>query len=450
MNSPRQVVERIIFGDYVLTLDEARPIVSDGAVAIDQGRIVAVGCARDVRGKFTSSTEYSGTDTVVLPGLVNGHTHAAMTLLRGYSDDIPLMEWLNEHINPIEAAVVSEEFVRVGTQLACWEMIRGGTTTFVDMYFFHNETATVVDEMGIRALISASVVDQPRNDAIDIDDQWKQAKEFVLDWSARSQHTTVSPILGGHAIYTLKRKHLIQLREIAMEYELPIHIHVAESQFETNYTQTTYGNTPINFLESIDFFEPHVIAAHVIWSTAQEIDILAQRKVGVIHNPTSNTKIASGIAPIAKYLDAGVTVGLGTDGAATNNDLDMWEEMRLAAYLQKVSTMDPTVLPAKVVLEMATSKGAEAIGLGSEIGKLREGMRADVIQVGLKNAHQLPMYDIESHLVYATHASDVNRTFVEGKCLYNDGEHLTFDPTEVRQKVSQVTDTIRNYQKTLH
>ena len=446
---PRQAVEKIVFGDYVVTMDEARPIISDGAVAIDQGRIVAIGCARDVLEQFKSKFEYSGTDTVVSPGLINGHTHAAMTLLRGYSDDIPLMEWLNEHINPIEAAVVSEEFVRVGTQLACWEMIRGGTTTFVDMYFFHHVAATVVDEIGIRALISASIVDQHRNDAVDINDQWRQANEFIQEWSSRSQQTTVRPILGGHSIYTLNQEQLIRLRELAVQYELPVHVHLAESQFETNYSLTTYGNTPIDFLESIDFFDQHVIAAHVIWSTAQEIDILAQRNVGVIHNPTSNTKIASGIAPIAKYLDAGVTVGLGTDGAATNNDLDMWEEMRLAAYLQKVTSMDPTVLPAKVVLEMATSKGAEAIGLGSEIGTLREGMRADVIQVDIKNAHQLPMYDVESHLVYATHASDVKRAFVDGECLYDDGDYLTFDPKSVRRRVVQVSDTIRNCQKNL-
>lgn len=440
---PRQVVEKLVFGDYVLTMDDERQNISAGAVAIDQGRIVAVGSTRDICGKFTSTTKYSGTDNVVLPGLVNGHTHAAMTLLRGYADDIPLVEWLNEHINPIEATAVNEEFVRVGTQLACWEMIRGGTTTFVDMYFFHNLAASVVDEIGIRALISATVVDQPRNDAVDIDDQWTQVNEFIRTRSKRSQQSTVKPILGGHAIYTLKKEHLIQLRELATKYELPIHIHVAESQFETDYSQTTYGNTPVNFLESIDFFEPHVIAAHVVWTSEQEIDILAKHGVGVIHNPTSNTKIASGIAPIAKYLDAGVIVGLGTDGAATNNDLDMWEEMRLAAYLQKVTTMDPTVLPAKVVLEMATKMGAEAIGLGNEIGTLREGMRADVIQVGLKNAHQLPMYELESHLVYATHASDVHRVFVDGNCLFDDGEYLTFDPDSVRRNVAHVSDTIR-------
>lgn len=443
---PRQAVEKVVFGDYVLTMDDERQNIVDGAVAIDQGRIVAVGSERDVSRKFTPYTEYSGTDNVVLPGLVNGHTHAAMTLLRGYADDIPLVEWLNEHINPIEAAAVNEEFVRTGTQLACWEMIRGGTTTFVDMYFFHDVAAAVVDEIGIRALISASVVDQPRNDAIGIDDQWTQVNEFIQKWSTRSQYSTVRPILGGHAIYTLKREHLIQLRELAVEYELPVHIHLAESQFETDFSQTTYGNTPINFLESIDFFEPHVIAAHVIWTTEHEVDILAKRRVGVIHNPTSNSKIASGVAPIAKYLDAGVIVGLGTDGAATNNDLDMWEEMRLAAYLQKVTTMDPTVLPAKVVLEMATSMGAQAIGMGSEIGALREGMRADAIQVGLKNAHQLPMYDVESHLVYATHARDVHRVFVDGKCLFNDGTYLSIDPESVRRNVAQVADTIRSCQ----
>ena len=446
---PQQRVEKIVFGDYVVTMDEARPIIADGAVAIDQGKIVAVGGARDIQKKFTTKNEFQGEQSVILPGLINGHTHAAMTLLRGYSDDLPLMEWLDEHINPIEAAVVSEEFVDVGTQLACWEMIRGGTTTFVDMYFFHDAVATAVDEIGMRALVSATVVDQPRNDAKNVEEQWRQTKAFIQKWSSKQPNSQVKPILGGHAIYTLKREHLLELRQLGIEYELPIHIHLAESEFETSFTQTTYGNTPINFLESIDFFTPHVIAAHVIWSTEHEVDILAKRKVGVIHNPTSNTKIASGIAPIAKYLDAGVVVGLGTDGAATNNDLDLWEEMRLAAYLQKVANKDPTVLPARVVLEMATKRGADAIGMGSEIGMLCEGMRADVVQVGMKNAHQLPMYDVESHLVYATHASDVQRVFVEGKCLYNDGEFPTIDRKRVRQRVSKVAETVRHFQRNL-
>ncbi|MXZ45349.1 MAG: amidohydrolase [Gammaproteobacteria bacterium] len=447
---PRQNVEKIVWGDYVVTMDEARQVITNGGVAIDQGRLVAVGSEHDLRRQFTTQIEFLGKDKVLLPGLINGHTHAAMTLLRGYSDDVPLMEWLNEHINPIEAAVVNEEFVQVGTQLACWEMIRGGTTTFVDMYFFHDVAAKVVDEIGLRALISATVVDQPRNDAKDIEEQWQQAKTFIENWSSTRSSSTVKPILGGHAIYTLKREHLIELHKLGVEYGVPVHIHIAESQFEKNFSETTYDAAPVEFLDSIDFFTPHVIAAHVIWTTKHEVDILAKRGVGVIHNPTSNSKIASGIAPIAEYLDAGVIVGLGTDGAATNNDLDLWEEMRLAAYLQKVTTMDPTVLPARVVLEMATRRGADAIGLGSEIGTLREGMRADLIQVGLKNAHQLPMYDIESHLVNATHASDVQTVFVDGVCLFNNGEFLTFDPESVSRNVSQVSDTIRCRQRVLN
>ena len=445
----RQNVEQIVFGDYLVTMDEARQVIANGAIAIDQGKIVAVGRARDIRRKFSSSTEFSGKDRVVLPGLINGHTHAAMTLLRGYSDDVPLMEWLNDHINPIEAAVVNEEFVRTGTQLACWEMIQGGTTSFVDMYFFHDTVAAAVDEIGLRALISATVVDQPRNDAKDIDEQWMQAKTFIQKWSTEGASSTIKPILGGHSIYTLTQEHLVELRKLGVEYNVPIHIHLAESQFETNFSDTTYGTTSVNYLESIDFFSSPVIAAHVVWTTDQEIDILANRKVGVIHNPTSNTKIASGIAPIAKYLDAGVIVGLGTDGAATNNDLDLWEEMRLAAYLQKVTNMDPTVLPARVVLRMATSLGAEAIGMGGEIGILREGMRADVIQVGLKNAHQVPMYDVESHLVYVTHASDVRTVLVDGKCLYEDGECPTIDVKSLRRRVKNVAETIRQHQREL-
>ena len=446
---PRQYVEKIIFGDYVVTMDDDNRIIVGGAVAVDQGTIVTVGRAPDVRRKFLTNSEIAGHDSVVLPGLINGHTHAAMTLLRGYSDDVALHEWLNEHINPVEAAAVNEEFVKIGTQLACWEMIRGGITTFVDMYFFHETAAKVVDEIGMRALISATVVDQPRNDAKGINDQWSNAEAFCNKWTTSQPDSTVKPILAGHSIYTLKREHLSRLCQLSHEYQLPVHIHLAESQFETSFSQTNYDATPIDFLESIAFFSSHVIAAHVVWTTEEEIDILSRRGVGVIHNPTSNTKIASGIAPIAKYLDAGVVVGLGTDGAATNNDLDLWEEMRLAAYLQKVSAMDPTVLPARIVLEMATKRGAEAIGLGDQIGSLREGMRADVVQVGIKNAHQLPMYDVESHLVYCTHASDVRRVFVDGTCLYDEGEFSSIDTVNLRQKVTQIEERIREIRSDL-
>lgn len=442
---PRQYVEKIVFGDYVLTMNAPRWIIAEGAVAIDQGKIVAVGDARDIRHKFLAATEISGKQRVVLPGLINGHTHAAMSLLRGYSDDVPLIEWLEAHINPLEAAVVNEQFVRVGTQLACWEMIRGGTTTFVDMYFFHEVAAAAVDEIGLRALISATVVDQPRNDARDLDDQWDQATAFCNSGYRINSNSVINPILGGHSIYTLERRHLVELSRLSRAYKVPVHIHMAESEFESSYAQSKYGSTPIRFLESIDFFSSHVIAAHVVWSSEEEIDVLVQRKVGVVHNPTSNSKIASGIAPIAKYLEAGVIVGLGTDGAATNNDLDLWEEMRLAAYLQKVSTMDPTVLPARVVLQMATTIGAEAIGMGDKIGCLREGMRADLIQVSVDNAHQLPMYDVESHLVYATHASDVRYTLVEGQCLYENDQFPSIDTKRLRSEVAQISDNIRAF-----
>ena len=447
---PRQTVEKIIFGDYVLTMEAERPVISDGAVAIDEGEIIAVGSAHDIWYKYTTNLEIPGEDSVVLPGLINGHTHAGMTLLRGYSDDVPLIEWLNNHIDPIERVVVSEKFVRVGTELACWEMLRGGTTTFVDMYFFHEAAATVVDNVEMRALISATVVDKPRNDARSIAEQWGQCQSFVEGWSTASRSSTVKAILGGHAIYTLKREHLIELRQMSGEFTSPIHIHLAESEFESSFAQTNFGMTPIHFLDSIDFFDSHVIAAHVVWTTTEDIDVLARKKVGVIHNPTSNTKIASGVAPVTQYLEAGISVGLGTDGAATNNDLDLWEEMRLAAYLQKVSTMDPTVLPARSVLEMATKKGAEAIGMGKEIGSLREGKHADVIQVGINNAHQLPMYDVESHLVYATHASDVRRVFVNGKCLYHEGEFPTIDTEKLRKRVELLSNEIHIQRRQLH
>jgi len=434
-------IDLIVKGDHIVSMDPAGTLIENGAIAIDEGLIIAIGSATDIEADYSAVETLDGNNRVVLPGLVNGHSHAAMTLLRGVADDLSLMDWLQNYIFPAEVEFVDPEFVRIGTELACWEMIRGGTTTFVDMYYYPDTNAEVVDSCGMRAMISATVIDQRSPDAENADDSIAKGVGFVNRWSGRNSR--ISPIFGPHANYTLNAEQLAATRAAAMELGVPISIHVSESPFELQYSQDTYGMPSIEMYESIGFFEGPTIAAHVVWPTKEEIPILAERKVGVIHNPTSNMKIASGISPITEMLDAGVRVGLGTDGAASNNDLDMWEEMRLASLLQKVDRMDPEVIPATTVLGMATRGGATAIGLGETIGSLEVGKRADLIQVAFEDVHHVPTFDVVSHLVFVTDEQDVASVVVDGKILMKEREMLTIDTARVRAEATALAAKIQ-------
>jgi 5-methylthioadenosine/S-adenosylhomocysteine deaminase len=382
-----------------------------------------------------------GDDRVVLPGLVNGHSHAAMTLLRGVEDDLALMDWLNNYIFPAEVEFVDANFVRIGTELACWEMIRGGTTMFVDMYYYGDVVAEVVERCGMRAMVSATVIDQRSPDAEGAADSIRKGSEFIRRW--KNKNSRITPIFGPHANYTLNAEQLRATREAALELGVPISIHMSESPYELQYSQDTFGKTSIEMYEAIGFFDGPTIAAHVVWPTPGEIPILVKRKVGVIHNPTSNMKIASGIAPVTDMLKAGVHVGLGTDGAASNNDLDLWEEMRLAAFLQKVEQMNPEVLPALTVLRMATIGGAEAIGLGDTIGSLEAGKRADLIQVTFDDVHHIPTFDVVSHLVYVTDEQDVTTVVVDGKVLMQDRQMLTLQTDRITMEARELATKIQ-------
>ncbi len=435
-------IDLIVNGDYVVTMDASLTIIEDGAVAVDDGVIVAVGPAGEINTAYRARESLDGTERVVLPGLVNGHSHAAMTLLRGVADDLALMDWLTNYIFPAEVQFVDAEFVRIGTELACWEMLRGGTTTFVDMYYYPDAIADVVERCGMRALISATVIDQRSPDAESAADSLQKGVGFIERWKDRNPRIT--PIFGPHANYTLDAGQLRRTRAAALELGVPISIHLSESPYEVQYSKETYGTTSIEMLDGIGFFEGPTIAAHVVWPTDDEIPILRDREVGVIHNPTSNMKIASGISPVAKMLAAGVRVGLGTDGAASNNDLDMWEEMRLAALLQKVDRMDPEALPAASVLRMATSGGATAIGLGESIGSLEAGKRADLIQVEFDDVHHVPTFDVLSHLVYVTDEQDVAAVVVDGTVLVQDGEFRSIDTRRVAKEARALAARIQS------
>jgi len=420
----------------------AATIIENGAVAVDDGVILAVGPAADIHANYSAVETLPGANRVVMPGLVNGHGHAAMTLLRGVADDLALMDWLNNYIFPSEVEFVDAEFVRIGTELACWEMIRGGTTTFVDMYYYPDTIADVIDKCGMRALIGATVIDQRSPDAENAVDSIRKGSGFIERW--KDKNSRITPIFGPHANYTLSAEQLRATREAALALDVPISIHMSESPFEVQYSKDTFGMTSIEFFESIGFFEGPTIAAHVVWPTDVEIPILVERQVGVIHNPTSNMKIASGISPVTDMLKAGVRVGLGTDGAASNNDLDMWEEMRLAAFLQKVEQMNPEVLPASTVLTMATQGGATAIGLGDKIGSLEPGKRADLIQVEFGDVHHVPTYDVVSHLVYVNDEQDVSSVVVDGKVLMRDREMLTIDTERVAAEANAFAARIQS------
>ena len=434
-------IDLIIEGDYIVTMDDDGNVIADGAVAIDSGLIIAMGPADEINTRYKANGHLSGDNRIVMPGLVNGHSHAAMTLLRGVADDLALLDWLTNYIFPAEVEFVDAEFVRIGTELACWEMIRGGTTTFVDMYYYPDIVAQVVESCGLRAFVSATVIDQRSPDAENAADSIEKGMAFVENWKGRNSRIT--PIFGPHANYTLNAEQLAATRAAANDAGIPISIHMSESPFELQYSKQTYGMTSIELFESIGFLDGPTIGAHVVWPTEAEIGILAERKVGVIHNPSSNMKIASGISPVTDMLQAGVLVGLGTDGAASNNDLDMWEEMRLAAFLQKVDKMDPEVLSASTVLRMATSGGAAAVGLGDKIGTLAVGMRADVIQVSFDDVHFVPTYDVISHLVYVADEQDVASVTVDGKLLMRDGEFLTIDTGRVAKEAAELAGRIQ-------
>ena len=434
-------IDLIVKGDFVVTMDASGTVYEEGAVAVDEGLILAIGPAADIESEYSATEVLDGASRIVMPGLINGHSHAAMTLLRGVADDLALMDWLNNYIFPAEVEFVDAEFVRIGTELACWEMIRGGTTTFVDMYYYPDTIAEIVASCGMRALISATVIDQRSPDAEDAADSIRKGNGFIERWLGTNDRIT--PIFGQHANYTLNAEQLKATREAATEYDVPISIHLSESPFEVQYSKDTYGMTSIDLFESIGFFEGPTIAAHVVWPTEAEIPILAERKVGVIHNPTSNMKIASGVAPITAMLAAGVRVGLGTDGAASNNDLDMWEEMRLASFLQKVEQMNPEVLSAETVLRMATSGGATAIGLGDTTGSLEPGKRADLIQVAFEDVHHIPTYDVVSHLVYVNDEQDVASVVVDGVILMKEREMLTIDTERVAREATALAARIQ-------
>jgi 5-methylthioadenosine/S-adenosylhomocysteine deaminase len=424
---PRSV-SLIVANGTVVTVDGGRRVIPRGSVAIDGRDIVAVDTADRIAAAYRGRDTIDAAGSVVMPGLVNTHTHAPMVLFRGLADDLALMDWLQKYIFPAEARMVSPEFVRVGTRLAALEMIESGTTTYTDMYYFEDEIARATKAAGLRGVLGETVIQFPVADAKTPADSLALTERFAKEFAGDD---LITPAVAPHAMYTLDPDTLKACRALADRLDIPVVIHLAETTDEVKTAQQKYKLTPTGFLESINFWGPRTIAAHGVHLTPDDIAILARRHVGVSHNPESNMKLASGIAPVEAMRKAGVVVGLGTDGAASNNDLDMFEAMRQAAFLHKLVNNDPRAIPAPVALEMATIDGARVLGLDRTIGSLEAGKRADLIVVSMASARQTPMYDPVSHLVYVTRGDDVTTTIVNGRVLMRDRKVLTLDSRQV-------------------
>ncbi len=428
--APKQV-DLVVRGGTVVTMDAARRVIEDGAVAVSGGKIVAVGKRADVERRFSGREVIDATGRVVMPGLVNGHTHVPMTLFRGLADDLDLNDWLTKYIFPAEAKNVSEEFVRAGTRLGLAEMIRGGTTAYCDMYYFEDAVADETSRAGVRGVLGETVIDFPVADNKTHEQAMAYVERFVAKWKGNK---LITPAVAPHAPYTVSEEHLRNVAAFSKRTGAAVVIHVAETRKEVDDVTRDHGASPFDYLARIGFLNDKVIAAHGVHVTDEEIGVIKRLGVGVVHNPQSNMKLASGVAPVPQYLKADVSLGLGTDGAASNNDLSMWEEMDTAAKLHKVTTGDPKVVSAQEALEMATIRGARALHLERETGSLEEGKRADLIVVDMNDLNQVPVYNVYSQLVYATKASDVRTVVVEGRVLMRDRKLLTLDEESIKRE----------------
>lgn len=410
-------VDCVIEARWIIPVEPAG-VLEQHALVTHGGRIEAVLPIALARQRYTAARRFELHQHAVLPGLVNLHTHAAMSLLRGLADDLPLMTWLKEYIWPVEMREASAEFVHDGTLLACAEMLRGGITLFNDMYFFPEAAARAALSAGMRAALGMIVVDFPSPYASDPMDYL--AKGMALRDSMR-EHALLSFCFAPHAPYSVNDKALAQVATYANELDVPVHIHLHETEDEVSQAQSQMGRRPLARLQELGLVGPNLLAVHAVHLNAAEIDVLALHGCHVAHCPSSNLKLASGMAPIANLLAAGVNVGLGTDGAASNNRLDMFAEMRQAALLGKAVANDPTVMPAAKVLEMATLAGAKALGLDDRIGSLQAGKAVDVIAVDFDRPELMPCYDPVSHLVYAAGRQDVSHVWVAGELLLEEG-----------------------------
>lgn len=444
-NSSGASIDLLITGGAVVTMDGERRVYDNGFVAIRGEQIVEVGEMGRLKAKgYRARQIIDARGKIILPGLVNAHTHVPMVLFRGIADDLNLQDWLTKYIFPAEAKNDTREFVVAGTRLGLAEMIRGGITTYADMYYFEDAIAEETRRAGMRGVLGETVIDFPVADNKTWAEAMAYSEKFLTRWKGDS---LITAAIAPHAPYTVSTEHLNEVRALAEKLDAPILTHLAEAPTETEFIAKTYNARPAAYLERINFLSPRLLAAHVVHVNDEEIGILKRREVGVAHCPQSNMKLASGTAPVPAMLKAGLRLGLGTDGAASNHDLSLWEEIDSAAKLHKLISGDPTAVPAQEALAMATIGGARALHMEKEIGSLESGKRADVILVDMSALHLTPMYNFYSHLVYAVKASDVSDTIVNGRVLMRNRRLLTINEgavkTAARKYQKQVAESLK-------
>lgn len=432
---PKQI-DTLFTNATIVTMNADNDIIANGAVAVRGDSIIAVGDSNTLATEFSAERTIDCGGGIVSPGLVNAHTHVPMTLLRGLSDDLRLDVWLYGFMMPVEREFVTPEFSYTGTLLAAAEMIRGGITTFCDMYYFEDKVAEATAKAGMRAICGETILKFPAPDASSYDDSLSYCRSFIEKWKG---HPLIIPAVAPHAPYTSTPEMLRACAALAIEYDVPIHIHIAETALEQEGSKTEYGSTVVPWLEQFGLFDAKVIAAHGVHLEEPEMHRLKAANAGVAHCPSSNLKLASGVAPVHKMLDVGLNVGVGTDGPASNNDLDMVEETRLAAFLQKGVFGDPTLLPAQKAWSLATIDGAKALHLEHLTGSLEPGKRADIIVIQMDALHQTPRFaysadTIFSQLVYAAKSTDVRHVMVNGQLLMDDRQLLTLDEAALKEK----------------
>jgi 5-methylthioadenosine/S-adenosylhomocysteine deaminase len=436
----KQKVDLIVTNGLVVTMDQSQTVYENGALAVNADTILAVGPRSDIDAKYSGSQSINAAGKLVMPGFINGHTHVPMTLFRGLHDDVTLDDWLRKYIFPAESKNVNEEFVRWGTRLAAAEQIRFGVTTFADMYYFEDAVAEETKAAGMRGVLGETWIDFPAPDNKSEAEMIAYTEKFLRKWQGDPLiHAAVAP----HSIYTCSRKTLEGAAALARKYHAPILIHVAEMKKEWDDSQKQNGASPVQYLEKLGILGPDVLAAHCIFVDDRDRKTLAQRQVGCVHNPSSNMMLASGVSPVPEMRTAGVAVGLGTDGpAGSNNDLDLMEEMDLAAKLAKITKMDPLALNAKAVVEMATIDGARALHMDKEIGSLETGKKADFILIRLDRPNAVPMYDVYAQLAYALKASDVETVVIGGKVVMRDQQLLTVKEDDAVAKAREYRKSV--------
>lgn len=429
-----QDVDIIVKADHVLTMDRHFTVIKNGAVAVDDGRIASVGAADDVLRRHSSEQIIGGDGFIAFPGLINTHTHSPMVYFRGLADDLPLKEWLEEHIWPAEKKWLSPEFVADASELAYLEMLKSGITSCNDMYFYGNEIAAAAKKIGMRAVIGAGILDFPTNTAQNPAEYLEKAEAFIRRWKG---DRLITPCVAPHSAYACSPETLKKAKALSEKHSVGLHIHLSETEWEVGELIALHRSRPVAFLDSIGLLDESVTAAHCIWVEDEEIETLARRGVGVAHCMESNLKLASGFAPVVSMLAQGIRVTFGTDGAASNNDLNILSEMSTTAKVHKALSKDPTVLSARRVMLMATRWGAEALGLGDMTGSIEAGKAADIVLADVRKPHMAPMYDLYSSIVYSMNAADIDSVIVDGKLVLKGRTLATGDEQAILHRAAE-------------